>query len=61
VTKETNILVFGEQELSKLRPGETTSSKFVKAVKLKSQGQNIEVITERDFLSQMEAQSGSIS
>lgn len=58
VTKETNILVNGEQDLSRLRPGETNSSKIIKAVKLKSQGQNIEVIAEHDFLSQMEAQSG---
>lgn len=58
VTRETNILVIGEQELSRLRPGEANSSKFMKAAKLKSQGQNIEVIVEQDFLSQMEAQSG---
>lgn len=58
ITNETNILVLGEQELSKLRPGETKSSKFLKAAKLKSQGRDIEVVTERDFLSQMEPPSG---
>ncbi len=59
VTAETNILVMGEQELSKLRPGATKSSKFLKAEMLKSKGRDIEVFTESDFLSQMEAQSGA--
>lgn len=54
VTKSTDILVVGEQDPQKLKPGESQSSKFRKAEKLRASGQNIEVMTERDFLSFLE-------
>ncbi len=54
VTKSTNIIVVGMQDILKLRPGETKSVKFRDAEKLKSKGQEIEVIGERDFLSWLE-------
>lgn len=54
VTKSTDILVVGEQDPQKLKPGEVQSSKFRKAEKLRAAGQNIEVMTERDFISFIE-------
>lgn len=50
VTKKTNILVFGVQDPSHLRPGADNSQKFLKAQELKSKGQQIEVIDEVSFL-----------
>ncbi len=61
VTKETNVVVVGQQELSKLKPGQKQSKKFLKAKKLKTQGQDIEVIDERDFLAYIEPVQGSKS
>ena len=58
VTSETHFLVVGEQDARKLRPGEIQSSKFQKAAKLKSQGQEIEVISEGDFMTLLEPISG---
>jgi len=60
VTNATNFLVVGEQDSRKLRPGEIQSSKFQKAAKRKSHGQQIEVITESDFVSLLEPISGGI-
>jgi DNA polymerase-3 subunit epsilon len=50
VSKKTNLLVFGEQDASKLRPGAKQSSKYEKAVSLRAAGAAIEVISEADFL-----------
>lgn len=50
VTKKTNMLVFGVQDPSHLKPGADNSSKFLKAQELKAKGQPIEVIDELSFL-----------
>ena len=44
VTKETNLLVFGYQDVSRFAPGATNSGKFQKAVGLRAKGQDIEII-----------------
>jgi NAD-dependent DNA ligase len=59
VTAKTNFLVIGEQDPAKLRPGDNQSSKFQKAAMLRGKGQDIEVITERDFLTFIEDVSNS--
>lgn len=59
VTKETNVIVVGQQDLSKLKLGNNQSKKFVKAEKLKARGQDIEVIDERDFLAYLEPVQGA--
>ena len=58
VTKLTNYLVVGEQDPTKFRKGDTTSSKYQKAEKLRLAGQEIEVIYERDFLAMLEPVKG---
>lgn len=50
VTKKTNFLVTGEQDLWKFKPGSEVSSKMQKAIDLSSAGQDIEIIGEADFL-----------
>jgi DNA polymerase III epsilon subunit-like protein len=50
VTKHSNVLVMGEQDARRLRPGSTLSSKAKKAFELQAKGQEIEVISEQDFL-----------
>lgn len=50
VTKNTNYLVLGEQDLRQFRPGSEISSKMQKAIDLASDGQDIEIIGEQDFL-----------
>ena len=59
VTKATNVIVVGQQDISRLKPGVVHSTKFQKAEKLKDSGQDIEVIAERDFLAYMEPVRGS--
>lgn len=54
LSKKTNYLVLGEQDLSKLKPGETKSSKQREAEVLKAAGSQIEIIDERDFFSLLE-------
>ena len=58
VTKSTNVIVVGQQDFTTLKAGETQSEKFRKAEKLKQQGQEIEVIDERDFLAYIEPMEG---
>ena len=58
VTKTTNVIVVGQQDFTRLKAGETQSEKFRKAEKLKQQGQEIEVIDERDFLAYIEPMEG---
>ena len=53
VTKETNLLVFGYQDVSRFAPGATNSGKFQKAVGLRAKGQDIEIIGEDDFLAML--------
>ena len=50
VTKKTNYLVLGEQDLWKFKPGSEVSSKMQKAIDLAEAGQDIEIIGEQDFL-----------
>lgn len=59
ITRETNFLVMGDQDLGVLRLGETRSAKFREAKKRKVEGQNIEVMSEADFLTYLEPESGS--
>ena len=54
LTKKTNYLVLGEQDLSKLKPGESKSGKQREAEVLKAAGSDIEIIDERDFFSLLE-------
>jgi DNA polymerase-3 subunit epsilon len=53
VTKTTNILVEGYQDLRKLRPGEGLSAKARKAEALRAAGQEIELMHEEDFLQRL--------
>lgn len=50
VTRDTNILVVGEQDLRKLAAGETLSHKQRKAAELRLKGQDIQLLGEDDFL-----------
>ena len=59
MSKSTNLLVLGEQDPFKLRPGETQSSKFREAEKMRQSGFDIEVINETDFLAYMEPEVGT--
>lgn len=46
----TDYLVIGQLELSKLKEGETRSSKIIKAEKLMSQGYDLKIIGTKEFL-----------
>jgi DNA polymerase-3 subunit epsilon len=50
VSSRTNILVVGELNPAVLTPGATTSGKAARAFALQSKGQDIEVMTEADFI-----------
>jgi DNA polymerase-3 subunit epsilon len=50
VTKCTNYLVVGDQDYRYFAEGETKSSKMRKAESLLAEGQDIEIISEEDFL-----------
>lgn len=50
VTRRTNVLVIGDLNPAHLVPGDTTSQKAQKAFALRAGGQDIEVMTEYDFL-----------
>jgi DNA polymerase-3 subunit epsilon len=49
VTKKTNFLVCGYQDVWKLAAGESKSHKLRRAEELHADGQPIEILTERDF------------
>ncbi|WP_085098853.1 exonuclease domain-containing protein [Mycobacterium paraense] len=49
-TKRTNVLVIGDVNPSVLRPGSNLTAKARRAFELQDQGQDIEVMTEDDFL-----------
>ena len=49
-TKRTNVLVIGEMDPARLRPGMSLSGKARKAALLQEAGQDIELMTEADFL-----------
>jgi DNA polymerase III subunit epsilon len=50
VTRRTNILVVGDLDPAVLTPGATTSGKGAHAFALQAKGQDIEVMSEEDFL-----------
>jgi DNA polymerase-3 subunit epsilon len=50
VNKRTNILVVGDLDPARLVPGDLTSQKAQKAFRLLEAGQDIEVMTEHEFL-----------
>lgn len=50
VTKETNILVVGEQDLARLAAGHTMSGKHRKAAAYRAKGLDIQLVGEVDFL-----------
>jgi DNA polymerase III subunit epsilon len=50
VTRETNVLVIGEQDMKRLADGETMSPKQRKAHDLRAMGQDIQLIGEDDSL-----------
>ena len=49
VTRQTDILVCGYQDLIKLATGQSKSAKLRKAEQLHADGQPLEIITESDF------------
>ncbi|MEI9966039.1 MAG: BRCT domain-containing protein [Caulobacteraceae bacterium] len=49
VTKETTLLVVGDQDVARLAPGQTKSSKHLKAEALIAKGQPIRILRETDF------------
>jgi DNA polymerase III epsilon subunit-like protein len=55
VTKKTDYLVCGLQDVWKLAAGETKSQKLRKAEQLHAGGQPIEILTERDFFRMLES------
>ena len=50
VTRVTNVLVVGEQDIDRLAAGETMSAKQRRAADLRLEGQDIQLIGEMDFL-----------
>ncbi|MEO7398945.1 MAG: hypothetical protein ABIW84_10305 [Ilumatobacteraceae bacterium] len=50
VTKPTNLLVVGDLDPARLVPGDIISQKAQKAFAMRESGQDIEVLTEYDFL-----------
>ncbi len=50
VTKHTNVLVIGDINPAVLAPGMVTTGKAARALALQENGQDIEVMTEDDFL-----------
>ncbi len=55
-TQRTNVLVLGDFNPANLRPGATYSGKARKAFQLQDRGQDIELMTEGDFLRVIEGQ-----
>jgi DNA polymerase-3 subunit epsilon len=49
VTKETTLLIVGDQDVTKLAPGQEKSSKHLKAEALIAKGQPIRILRESDF------------
>ena len=54
VTKETTILVVGDQDISRLA-GKKKSAKHIKAEKLTEKGQGIRILKESDFIALLQA------
>jgi DNA polymerase III subunit epsilon len=49
VTKQTTLLIVGDQDVTRLAPGQEKSSKHLKAEALISKGQSIRILRESDF------------
>jgi NAD-dependent DNA ligase len=49
ITKKTDLLVCGYQDLVKLARGQTKSNKFRRAEELQAEGQPLEFLSEKDF------------
>lgn len=49
VTKDTTLLIVGDQDVTKLAPGQAKSSKHIKAEALIARGQPIRILRETDF------------
>ena len=56
VTRKTDVLVTGFQELTKLAAGENKSAKLRKAEILRTKGEEIEIIAEADFVKLLQQQ-----
>ena len=56
-TKRTNVLVLGDFNPANLRPGATFSGKARRAFELQDAGQDIELMTEADFLQVLDGKS----
>ncbi|CAM3592533.1 hypothetical protein [Dermacoccus barathri] len=56
-TRKTNILVVGDFNPASLRPGANVSGKAAKAFALQDKGQDIELMTEADFLQVLDGTS----
>jgi DNA polymerase-3 subunit epsilon len=50
VTKDTTLLIVGDLDVGKLAPGQSKSSKQLKAEALIAKGQFIRILRESDFL-----------
>jgi len=50
VTKKTNFLVVGDQDIRRLASGESVSSKHRKATEMRDAGHDIQIVGESDFL-----------
>ncbi len=55
VTKRTTLLIVGDQDIKKLRPGEEKSKKHRKAEELIAEGCSIRILQESDFMRIVEA------
>lgn len=51
VTKDTTLLIVGDQDVTKLSPGQSKSSKHLKAEALIAKGQQVRILRETDFRS----------
>lgn len=61
VTKRTDYLVCGYQDLLRLADGETKSHKFRRAEELRADGHAIEFLTERDFFEMLHSSASDTS
>lgn len=55
VTKDTTVLIVGDQDVLRLAPGQLKSSKHLKAEALIAKGQPIRILRESDFLQLVDA------
>jgi len=55
VTRKTDLLVTGYQDLTKLAAGQSKSAKLRRAEELRTEGREVEIITERDLVVLLQA------